>query len=48
MKNFNICKKNHLIVIHREYKSKDNLTGVIDVILTKKYGRSKIIFGVLA
>ena len=48
MKNFNICKKNHLIVIHRDYKSKDNLTGVIDVILTKKYGRSKIIFGVLA
>lgn len=48
MRDVNICKKNHLIVIHREYKSKEDLTGVIDIILTKKYGRSRIIFGVLA
>ncbi len=44
MKNYNTYKKNHLIIIHREAKSKDNLTDIVDIIITKKYGRSKLLF----
>jgi 16S rRNA (guanine966-N2)-methyltransferase len=45
IKNLNICKKNHLIVIHRESKSRDDLSNIINIIIKKKYGRSKLIFG---
>jgi 16S rRNA (guanine966-N2)-methyltransferase len=45
IKNSNICKKKHIIIIHRENKSKDNLSSKMNIIMTKKYGRSKIIFG---
>jgi 16S rRNA (guanine966-N2)-methyltransferase len=45
IKNLKIYSKNHLIVIHREKKSDDDLSKIINIILTKKYGRSKIIFG---
>jgi len=45
IKNSNIYKKNHIIVIHRESKSKDDFTSVIDILMSKNYGRSKIIFG---
>ena len=38
-------QKNHVVIIHRERGSKDNLEDIIVTILTKKYGRSKIIFG---
>ena len=48
IKNLNIYKDNHLIVIHRESRSNDNLSGIINILIAKKYGRSKIIFGVLA
>ena len=41
-KNF---KKNHLIIIHRERKSFENFKDILSPILTKQYGRSKIIFG---
>ena len=37
--------KKHILIIHREKKSHDNLDDFIDVILIKNYGRSKIIFG---
>ena len=40
-----IYKKKHLIVIHREINSKDKLDKIINVILTRDYGRSRIIFG---
>ena len=40
-----IYKNNHIIIIHRENKSTDNLKKIIDPIIIKKYGRSKIIFG---
>ena len=40
-----IYKKNHVIIIHRETKSEDNLNELIKIINTKIYGRSKIIFG---
>ena len=45
IKNANICSKNHLIIIHREEKSKDDFLEVMKIVMTKKYGRSKVIFG---
>ena len=45
IKNNNIYTKNHIIIIHREKKSKDDLKDIIDVVFTKTYGRSRIIFG---
>ena len=44
IQNFNVFSKNHLVIIHREKKSKDDLSSILDVISTKNYGRSKIIF----
>ena len=38
-------KKNHLIIIHRERKSFENFKDILFPIVTKQYGRSKIIFG---
>ena len=38
-------KKNHLIIIHRERKSFENFKDILSPIVTKQYGRSKIIFG---
>tara|TARA_B100001057_G_scaffold233272_1_gene233492 strand:- start:3240 stop:3800 length:561 start_codon:yes stop_codon:yes gene_type:complete len=46
IKENNIFHKDHIIIIHREKKSKDNYKDLISVIDTKQYGRSKIIFGV--
>ncbi len=40
-----IFKKDHIIIIHREKKSKDDLRNFFEVIMSKQYGRSKIIFG---
>tara|TARA_Y200000002_G_scaffold374963_1_gene376496 strand:+ start:314 stop:871 length:558 start_codon:yes stop_codon:yes gene_type:complete len=40
-----IYKNNHIVIIHRENKSSDNLKKILDLIIVKKYGRSKIIFG---
>ena len=37
----------HVVIIHRERKAQDNLDTFIDIIISKQYGRSKIIFGVL-
>ena len=45
LKNQKIYNKNHLIIIHREKKSNDNLKNILNVIKIKQYGRSKIIFG---
>ena len=42
-----IFEKNHVVAIHREAKSKDELRDVLKIIQIKKYGRSKIIFGIL-
>ena len=46
IKESKIFKIEHIIIIHRERKSEDNLDNFINTIITKKYGRSKIIFGV--
>tara|TARA_A100001011_G_C14286431_1_gene833972 strand:+ start:742 stop:1305 length:564 start_codon:yes stop_codon:yes gene_type:complete len=45
IKKLKILTDNHIVIIHRESKSLDNLDNIIKIILTKKYGRSKIIFG---
>ena len=45
LKKSKIFKKKHLIIIHRERNSEDNYENIIDLIILKKYGRSKIIFG---
>ena len=45
IKSLNICKKKYVIIIHRDVKTNDDLSGIISVNMTKKYGRSKIIFG---
>ena len=40
-----LFKLKHLIVIHREVKTYDELSSYIKIIFEKEYGRSKIIFG---
>ena len=45
IKNKKYFSKNHIVIIHREKKSKENLQFLLDVLIIKKYGRSKIIFG---
>jgi|TARA_B110000444_G_C18802942_1_gene578399 16S rRNA (guanine966-N2)-methyltransferase len=41
-----IYKNKHIIIIHREKNSKDEIDGLINILITKQYGRSKIIFGI--
>jgi 16S rRNA (guanine966-N2)-methyltransferase len=41
-----IYNKNHVVVIHREDNSLDNLDNILNILDIKKYGRSKIIFGI--
>ena len=45
IKDKKIFKKDHIIIIHREAKTNDDLNQILNIIETKKYGRSKIIFG---
>jgi len=42
-----IFRKDHLVIIHRERKSKDKFENLLEIIEIKEYGRSKIIFGEL-
>lgn len=46
IKDNKLFEKNNLIIIHREKKTIDNFKNLINVINVKKYGRSKIIFGI--
>ena len=41
-----IFKKKHIVIIHREKKFEKNYKDLIKILITKKYGRSKIIFGI--
>ena len=43
-----ILKKNHVVIIHREKKTFEKIDVFLKIILTKTYGRSKIIFGNLS
>ena len=45
LKDQNSFHQNHIVIIHRERKTKDNFKGLIKIILIKEYRRSKIIFG---
>ena len=45
IKNKKYFSKNHIVVIHRDRKSNEDLQFLLDIILIKNYGRSKIIFG---
>ncbi len=40
-----ICNKRHIIIIHREKKSHDDLKDIFNTQIIRQYGRSKIIFG---
>ena len=40
-----IYKNKHIVIIHREDKSDDNFNNILNPVIVKKYGRSKIIFG---
>ena len=39
-----IYKNKHVVIIHREKKSAENLEKIINPLIVKNYGRSKIIF----
>mgnify|MGYP000878727260 FL=1 len=45
IKEKSIYEKKHIIIIHRERKSKDKLDNFLKIKFYKNYGRSKIIFG---
>ena len=40
-----LFQKNHIVIIHRDIKINDYLENFIKIIFVKKYGRSKVIFG---
>tara|TARA_B100000886_G_scaffold187732_1_gene128957 strand:- start:30 stop:590 length:561 start_codon:yes stop_codon:yes gene_type:complete len=43
-----IFKKDHIVIIHREENSKDEFDNILKIVENKKYGRSKILFGVFS
>jgi 16S rRNA (guanine966-N2)-methyltransferase len=43
-----IYKNKHIIIIHRKKNSSDELNDLMDILITKQYGRSKIIFGIFS
>ena len=45
IKETNMYSKKHLIIVHREQKTIEALKDVLNIISTKNYGRSKIVFG---
>jgi len=45
IKNRKIFEENHIVIIHREKRSKENFKNILHIIETKQYGRSKILFG---
>ena len=47
IKKLKIFNKRNLVIIHRESKNIEEFNGVLKILTLKKYGRSKITFGVL-
>ena len=43
---YKMYEKEHIVVVHREEKSKEDFQGILKTVQVKQYGRSKIIFGV--
>ncbi len=44
IKKSKVFKKKHIIIIHREKNTEDNYADLLNILIVKKYGRSKIIF----
>ena len=40
-----IFEKKHIVIIHRERETIDNFENFLQIIETKNYGRSKVLFG---
>ena len=40
-----IFKDNHVVIIHREKGSEENFRNILNILIVREYGRSKIIFG---
>ena len=47
VKKLKILNKKNLVIIHREKKSLESFENILKVLLSKNYGRSKVIFGVI-
>ena len=45
IKEKDLLDKKHILIIHREVKSNDNLEGYLNIIENRIYGRSQIFFG---
>jgi len=45
IKNRKIFEENHIVIIHREKRSKENFGNILHIIETRHYGRSKVFFG---
>ena len=45
IKSNKIFENKHIVIIHREKKTKDNFDNYLNLLFTKEYGRSKIFFG---
>ncbi len=45
IKNKKIFEENHIVIIHREKRSKENFGNILHIVETKQYARSKIFFG---
>ena len=37
--------KKHIVLIHREKNTNDDLEKILNILMIRQYGRSKIIFG---
>ena len=37
--------ENHIVIIHRQFSSKNIFDNLLKILITKKYGRSKLLFG---
>ena len=46
LKNNKMYKNQYIVIIHREKNTQDVLENHIEIIISKRYGRSKIIFGI--
>ena len=45
IKEKDLLEKKHILIIHREVKSNDNLERYLNIIENRIYGRSQIFFG---
>ena len=48
LKQKKLFKKDHIVIIHRDKKTKEQFTDFLKIIETRQYGRSKIMFGLFS